>query len=204
MIRPRPSVHVWMCAARPEGSHSVANAVLARYGLTFAREIGGRPLAAGAPGVGVSVSHAGGLLLVALAACCRVGVDVEPLAERGLERLPAHALTTAELRELEAPGADRIASFLSYWTRKEALLKAAGVGLAIEPRSIELAPPAGSAQPVVLPAALAPSSRWTIVELPFRGNMAAVAAEAPAIELRLFGPLPGLEFNSKPVMLSTS
>ena len=76
-----------------------ARRVLCRYGLTFGRDVCGRPVAVGAPGVGVSISHSGGVLLIGLAAGCRVGVDVEPLAERGLARLPAHALTTAELRE---------------------------------------------------------------------------------------------------------
>jgi 4'-phosphopantetheinyl transferase len=161
--------------------------VLARYGLAFGWDVCGRPLAVGAPDIRVSVSHSGGVLLIGLAAGCHVGVDVEPLAERGLVWLPAHALTTAELGQLERTGGDRVATFLSYWTRKEALLKAAGVGLAVEPRLVELGPPGGSPRPAALPEALGPPSRWTIAELPLRGFRAAVAAEAQAIELRLFG-----------------
>jgi 4'-phosphopantetheinyl transferase len=186
----RRAVHVWVGAAQTGGSSAAAREVLARYGLTFARDARGRPGALGSPSVGVSVAHTDGIQLVALGAGCRVGVDVERLSERGVVRLPAHALTSAELEQLERGEGDRIATFVSYWTRKEALLKAAGLGLAVEPRLVELGPAVGSSRPLAVPDALGPPGRWVVAELSLPGLAAAVAAEAPAIEVRLYGALP--------------
>lgn len=81
--------------------------------------------------LGTSLSHTGPW--VALAACTAgpVGVDVESLAR--LEVLPeiadsiCHPAERGTLAGLEAPA--RAMALMRLWVRKEALLKAAGVGL---------------------------------------------------------------------------
>jgi 4'-phosphopantetheinyl transferase len=93
-----------------------------------------------------SASSSGGWALVAVAAGRELGADVERLdarlgAAEELSRLARRVLTSSEQAELErlAPRA-RPRAFLRAWTRKEALLKALGTGLAREPDTVEVGP----------------------------------------------------------------
>jgi phosphopantetheinyl transferase len=72
-------------------------------------------------------------------------VDVEPLATaRSLSaELFEYALTPGERQHLEeVPPSDRTPLFLSYWTGKEAVLKAIGTGLQVAPHVVGLPAPA--------------------------------------------------------------
>jgi 4'-phosphopantetheinyl transferase len=87
-----------------------------------------------------NLSHSGGRALVAWSDCCEVGVDIECL--RSLpdhEALAAAHFTDEERRELRALPADlRARAFFVAWTRKEAALKAVGIGLHVEPRRVHV------------------------------------------------------------------
>jgi 4'-phosphopantetheinyl transferase len=121
--------------------------VAARAGLRrlLARHVGGAPAALdlrvgerGKPflpgGPSFNLSHSGDLAVCAVAGMREVGVDVEEL------RLVPEAFAIAErhlgaevCRELGEAGAERDRTFLRHWTRREAFLKALGIGLADEP-----------------------------------------------------------------------
>jgi len=107
----------------------------------------GRPRLGGAPPpLHVSVSHGGGLLLLALAGQPVVGVDVEPATP--VQEVPAEllelTLTPEERGHVPTgPAAARHRSFLRYWTGKEAVLKAVGTGLDLSPQAVRLSPPDG-------------------------------------------------------------
>lgn len=78
-----------------------------------------------------SVTYAGDLALVAVSVSSPVGVDLEALAA-GPELLgQAHRLfSSGELAALQAlPAPERSRSAVALWTRKEAVLKAAGTGI---------------------------------------------------------------------------
>lgn len=78
-----------------------------------------------------NLSHSGDLALVAVAAAGQVGVDVERVAPRSGEMSMARSLfAPGEIAQLEslAPEARRL-MFCRLWTCREAVLKAAGVGL---------------------------------------------------------------------------
>lgn len=93
----------------------------------------------GAPGF--SVSHSGNRSLLAVAHHGEVGVDLEALgAAPDAEELAPLALSPAELAELRAldTPCEREFYFLARWTAKEALLKAIGAGLQLDPASIAL------------------------------------------------------------------
>jgi 4'-phosphopantetheinyl transferase len=132
----------------------------------------------------VSLAHSGDVALVAVASRREVGVDVEPL-RAGTETwsLSSHALTDAERAQLDAlPTSRRSEAFLWMWTRKEALLKAVGVGLAVDPRLIEL-----EGQTIVAaPPELGRARDWTLADVPLSGHAAALALEGPLSRLLLY------------------
>ena len=91
-----------------------------------------------------SVSHGGDLLVLAFAGAAPVGVDVEPIGapEDVRAELLDFTLTAAErVRLLEVPVPERTRIFLRHWTGKEAILKALGTGLDVEPQTVALPPP---------------------------------------------------------------
>jgi 4'-phosphopantetheinyl transferase len=127
--------------------------------------------------------------LVAIACGREIGVDVE-LLRPGTDSwaLSSHALTQSERARLEAlPGDRRSGAFLSMWTRKEALLKAVGVGLAVDPRLIEL----DGQKVVAAPPELGRAGDWTLVDLPVPGHAAALALKGPLSRLLLHDARPG-------------
>jgi len=87
--------------------------------------------APGGKGPYVSRSATAGLAAAALCHRGRVGIDVErirpELIDEDLLRLAMHPTERAALRQQDAKG------FYALWTRKEAVLKALGVGLALAP-----------------------------------------------------------------------
>ena len=81
-----------------------------------------------------SLSHAGQRVAIALAGAGPVGIDIEPAGRApDMPELAARVAHPDELDQLStlAPGALGEA-LLAMWVRKEALLKAAGIGLELE------------------------------------------------------------------------
>jgi 4'-phosphopantetheinyl transferase len=94
----------------------------------------GKPVLPGGPGF--SLSHAGDLVGVAVRPDGPVGLDVEQLRDvADLDALAAHVRSPTERSR---PGLDA-AGFFRTWTRKEALVKATGDGLAAPMTAITLA-----------------------------------------------------------------
>ncbi|MBW5483253.1 4'-phosphopantetheinyl transferase family protein [Streptomyces bambusae] len=85
-----------------------------------------------------SVAHTDGLGMLALSPF-RVGIDVEHVRPLDAERFDFLVLTPAERRAVYAlpEGDARTLAFLRCWTRKEAVLKAVGVGIAAELTALE-------------------------------------------------------------------
>lgn len=81
-----------------------------------------------------SLSHAAGWVAVAIAAAGPVGIDLEPAARAPeLPEIAAricHPSESAAMAGLDLP--QRAADLLALWVRKEAFLKAEGIGLARE------------------------------------------------------------------------
>lgn len=131
----------------------------------------GRPQLAPVRGVSlpeVSISHAGAVTVVALSSVGAVGVDVERADAAGFAGFAAVALHPAE----EA-GSARDPT--TTWVHKEALLKATGRGLVVDPARIRVAgpgePPALLAWPLAGP--VPPVQMFDVDTVP--GHVAAVA-----------------------------
>ncbi|HEY4147010.1 4'-phosphopantetheinyl transferase family protein [Pinirhizobacter sp.] len=98
----------------------------------------GQPVLPGT-GMATSLSHTGRFIAIALTQADTVGVDIE----RDPPRMQLHALapsicTPREHAVVMALPADaREGALLALWTRKEALLKAYGTGLRLDPATID-------------------------------------------------------------------
>jgi 4'-phosphopantetheinyl transferase len=116
-----------LCAARFTGRPPHESAP-AQFCAECGRDGHGRPYLPDHPGVGVSLSHADGLVAAAVGPGA-VGIDVEPSTRRpGPLSVLGRLLPEDDLREATArpdPGA----ALLRLWVRREAVLKAGQDGL---------------------------------------------------------------------------
>ncbi|TVQ36107.1 MAG: 4'-phosphopantetheinyl transferase superfamily protein [Wenzhouxiangella sp.] len=156
--------------------------------VIIARQDKGKPVLApqlAASGLCFNLSHSAGWLAIAVARDLELGVDIETVRE--LKRpgdLAKRYFPAAEaewLCGLEA--AARSPAFLQQWTAREALVKAAGTGIAGALAEIELAwePARIDKLPLDWPA----PEQWSLLlpETP-AGLIATLAAPRPEVELR--------------------
>jgi len=98
-----------------------------------------QPCADAAP-LRFNLSHSNDIALLAVSTDVAIGVDIEALRP-GLPdaALATGVLTATELAELERlPAGQRTEAFFACWARKEACMKALGLGLALEPRHLHV------------------------------------------------------------------
>jgi 4'-phosphopantetheinyl transferase len=96
--------------------------------------------------------------------------------------------SAAELSEFSAlPTAVHDRAFYNAWTRKEALVKALGLGFSMDVTAVEVSfAPDVPARLVRLHGDAAAASEWTLVDLAApRGFVAALAVRGPVGELEL-------------------
>jgi 4'-phosphopantetheinyl transferase len=102
----------------------------------------GRPVLQGAP-VHMSLSRTHATVAVAVSESGPVGVDVESISGTDFPGFADTALHPDERAAIEvADRATRLRQRAVAWARKEAVLKAAGVGLSVDPTSVRT-PPSG-------------------------------------------------------------
>jgi 4'-phosphopantetheinyl transferase len=93
----------------------------------------GRPeIASPASGLHFNLSHSAGLVVCALSRDRAVGVDVEDLTRRAPDvSIVSRYCSPAEAEDVFARADDWCDRFLTYWTLKEAYLKATGLGISV-------------------------------------------------------------------------
>jgi len=138
--------------------------------------------------ISFNLSHSHGLILIAATLGRSVGVDVELVREQtDFERMAERFFSPVEcevLRSVEEK--DRRRAFFTCWTRKEAFLKATGMGItvALDSFDVEYWPP-DRASLLALRQPEMNDADWTMRNVPVGGDHAAsVAVEGPAIEMR--------------------
>lgn len=89
-------------------------------------------------GIEFNLSHSGNRAAIAVTSGTPVGVDIELMERlRDWQSLADHVFSAQELAELAGlPDARQVQGFLNGWTRKEAYLKAIGIGLIDDLQSI--------------------------------------------------------------------
>jgi 4'-phosphopantetheinyl transferase len=137
----------------------------------------GKPRLAGRE-LAFNLSHSRGTALVAVTAAREVGVDVEAVRERDLLGLARTYFAPAEQAVLASlAGPERAAAFYRCWTRKEAYLKACGMGLGLRLDSFEVTLAPGDA-PALRRSERAPGEveRWSFADPPAPPGFAAAVA----------------------------
>jgi 4'-phosphopantetheinyl transferase len=146
-------------------------------------------------GLQFNVSHSGELILVALAANRRIGVDVERIREDlRIEGIAGRFFSSREQADLAALPADlRHDAFFRCWSQKEAFIKARGEGLSLPLDSFDV-----TLRPTEPPALLetrpdpVEASRWVIRGLDVGpGHTAALAVEGTGWRLETMQWRPG-------------
>jgi 4'-phosphopantetheinyl transferase len=156
-------------------------------GLEFRPGPQGKPRLAGAAPLSFNVSHSSGVALFAVRAGGEVGVDVEQVRpfenDLGLAERFFCAAESAALRALEE---GRREAFFHVWTRKEAYLKAGGLGLSGGLERVEVSvPPDDPPRVVRIDGDEAAARRWSLrALLPLPGYVGALALEGHDYRLR--------------------
>lgn len=128
-----------------------------------------------------NVSHSGGVALIAVARELELGVDIEGVRER--ETYPD--LARRYFTPAEADAVRDLRTFYHVWTRKEAFLKALGLGLAhgLERFRVSV-PPDDPARIVQIDGDEKKAARWTLQALePTPEDVAALAVEATELKV---------------------
>ena len=176
-------------------AHGSLREILARYlhrkpaQLTFSVDQQGKPALVDSK-LEFNLSHSSDFALLAVTRERNIGVDVERIrTDMELENIAIHNFSKIEISELMAlPLEQRIAGFFNCWTRKEAYIKAHGLGLSLPLDSfdVSLIPD----QPANLRATRPnpqEAVRWTMRSLDVAPNYAgALAVEGLGLVFRLW------------------
>lgn len=152
----------------------------------------GKPAIAGQrgpEGIRFSCSHSGDWALIAIARGIEMGVDLE--RHRDLpdaEDLTRAFFSEVEIRALAAlPATKKTAGFFNCWTRKEAFVKAIGLGLSfpLNQFAVSLAPDAPAAI-LSMPENIGESIEWSMISLNVAPEYSAALAFAkPRADIKL-------------------
>jgi 4'-phosphopantetheinyl transferase len=177
-------------------ARAMLRAILARYlgrdpvSVAFTYGPQGKPAVHGSAGeieLGFNLTHSEDLALIAVTYGRPVGVDLEGVRPfEDVKDVPARIFSPRELAEFQslAPS-HRATAFFSAWTRKEAFVKATGLGFSTEVAEVEVTfAPGQPARLVRLHGTTEAVTGWTLRELiaPPR-YAAAVALRGPILRL---------------------
>ncbi|QIJ64512.1 4'-phosphopantetheinyl transferase superfamily protein [Streptomyces sp. JB150] len=154
----RRSLAAWVLARLVLGAELGRDPASLRFDRTCAHcddPAHGKPVVeTSGPRPDFSLAHSGSLAVLAVADRA-VGVDVEDATAR-------EQPLVAALSARERASCRTYADFARLWTRKEAVLKAVGKGLAVHPRHVEV----HGTTLLALPAALGRPADYTLRDLP--------------------------------------
>jgi 4'-phosphopantetheinyl transferase len=137
-----------------------------------------------------NLSHSGGVAVYAFALNHPVGIDVEMIRPMpDLDQLAARFFAENERKFLQAiEPQERTKPFLQYWTRKEAYLKAIGLGLSISPEEVDVsslpipAPQLASFHPRIK----SDQNTWSLMDFyPTGKTVAAVVVDSSITQVEL-------------------
>jgi 4'-phosphopantetheinyl transferase len=169
-------------------AHAMLRTLLARYLRCAPGDVAlvngnhGKPASRNNAALTFNLTHGQGAILVAVAPGYDIGIDIEqvrPLS--GLRCLARRYFAPKEIERLSSARKTELdRAFLEIWTRKEAYLKALGVGLSQALNSFEVT--SSSDTPFAL--YRGEPGPWSLFHLePFRSFVGALAVRGPALRL---------------------
>ena len=166
-------------------SHVALRDILSRYLNCPPEEINfivgeyGKPSLSSDINLDFNLSHSGDFALIAVACRHKVGVDVEHFRpDLEIEKIARRFFSEAENTELmNLPSEQRITGFFHCWTRKEAYIKAQGLGLslALDSFDVSLTPNEPALLRATRPDAQE-ASGWALISLDIDALYAGAAA----------------------------
>lgn len=119
-----------------------AELAFARRCTTCRSELHGKPSLVDVPGWQFSLSYTSSLAVVAAAEGVDVGVDTEDLTDADFEGFAQATLSRHEVDSFDGlSGRDLLVARARIWARKEAVLKATGHGLVVDPSEVLVSGP---------------------------------------------------------------
>lgn len=140
-----------------------------------------------------NVSHSEDIAVFGFTRERRIGVDIECIREIDTEGIPQRFFSELEQRALsQLHGPRKVEGFFNCWTRKEAYVKAVGLGLSLPLRDFDVSLTPGEPARIL---ATRPNgelaAQWTLASVTLKKQCAAaVVVEGPiaSLEVRLFAP----------------
>jgi 4'-phosphopantetheinyl transferase len=153
-------------------AHGLLRVLLGQYLATAPAAVGfaagahGKPALAATTQIHFNLSHSGDVVAVALCLHHPIGVDVEQWRDIEYDELGASVFSLVERGALRtAPQKD--AAFFACWTRKEAYIKATGLGISQGLESFDVTVLAGEPAQLLADRRTGHSSRdWTMSAIP--------------------------------------
>lgn len=176
-------------------AHGILRQIIGRYlhckpdELTFSVNQYGKPSLVDS-NLEFNLSHSGDFALLAITQNRKVGVDVERIRQGISSHVIAQQyFSKAEVAELQSlPITQREAAFFTCWTRKEAYIKAQGIGLSLPLESFDVS--LSPNEPAMLRAVRPDpqeAARWTLRPLDVSQNyVGALAVEGIDLDFRLW------------------
>jgi 4'-phosphopantetheinyl transferase len=128
-----------------------------------------------------NLSHSNGYALFAFACDREIGVDIEYIKELpGMDKVAEQVFSTKEITVLQSfPEAKKKEVFFTFWTRKEAYIKAIGKGFSSDLGTIDISSyPLNASVVTVIGQNAKDENRWTVQDLrPLPGFAAAFAVQ---------------------------
>ncbi|MGQ0541500.1 MAG: 4'-phosphopantetheinyl transferase family protein [Blastocatellia bacterium] len=143
------------------------------------------------PPLHFNLSHSNGMALLAVSATNEIGIDIE-FVDQGFDwrRIADNYFSAQELSEMNSISEKKqTEAFFTGWTRKEALIKALGMGLSYPLNQFEASMTATDIRQVMLDDECKQMRKWTLVSIPTEPRyVAALAIEDgfKAIRFRKF------------------
>ncbi len=172
-------------------SHAALRLLLARYlraspaSLVIAAEANGRPILASPAGrLQFNVSHSGDLALVAVSCIAPLGVDIEEVRDLPdfVDIARRYFAPTEVEHLLRLAPRERLGGFFVTWTRKEAFVKALGLGLSFPLDAFCTGRP--DRPPSLTQAEGAADADWTMADLlPGGEYKGALAIRHPSVKI---------------------
>jgi len=171
-------------------AHAALRLLLGRYlqappvSIEIVPDRNGRPVLADCERLHFNLSHSGAIALVAVSCIAPVGVDIEELRDiSDFVHLAHRCFAPDEVEHvLRLAPADRLRAFFVTWTRKEAYVKALGLGLSFPLDAFSTVRADGSS--CLVHAGGKEDPDWSVADLACPGKYrAALAVRHPCVEI---------------------